>query len=371
LALLALLRRKQKPEGTSMFEQSLNNQRVMIGKPSELGVSPWGAGVGDVGSLLSGSVDELRQWLAQEYSEFADLGQLTDNGLLAKLSEAIANGQLAIRSLPSTTLTSSSPLPQTSTGTTTKSSTPAPAPVAPKQQDSHELAPSLDWNALTRDWMLHPAILAPAQGWSLGQVSRRYEGGGPGTVSSGKGDPGGASYGSWQMSSAPRGGTVGAFVVSSSYKDQFVGLTPGSAEFTAVWKQLAQAQPQQFEQAQHDYIKSTLNDPLVASIKALCSVDVSTRSAGLQDCTWSTAVQHGPGNGATIFKAALHSSNMAMLNAVQGRLYDGHLVLSVYQERGRTDATGALVHFKSSSAQVQQGVASRYERELNDALMEV
>ena len=57
---------------------------------------------------------------------------------------------------------------------------------------------------------------AAATLWVLGSLSSKYETGGrgPGTVSSGIGDAGGVSYGSYQMTSRPRGGTVARFVAA-------------------------------------------------------------------------------------------------------------------------------------------------------------
>src|SRR4051812_387517 len=59
----------------------------------------------------------------------------------------------------------------------------------------------------------------------LGVLSAKFETGGrgPGTVSSGRGDPGGVSYGSYQMSS--KRGVVGRFVNQADFpfKDEFAG----------------------------------------------------------------------------------------------------------------------------------------------------
>src|ERR1044071_2404337 len=75
----------------------------------------------------------------------------------------------------------------------------------------------------------------------LGELSAKYETGGrgPGTVSTGAGDPGGVSYGSYQM--ATKMGTVARFIAQAGFpwaKD-FQGLAPGTAQFTAVWKRIA------------------------------------------------------------------------------------------------------------------------------------
>lgn len=69
----------------------------------------------------------------------------------------------------------------------------------------------------------------------LGALSERFESGerGPGAVSSGKGDPGGVSYGIWQLSS--RAGTAAAFMASEGapWQGDFAGAAPGSAAFSA------------------------------------------------------------------------------------------------------------------------------------------
>ncbi|MBN6113110.1 peptidoglycan-binding domain-containing protein [Xanthomonas bonasiae] len=140
--------------------------------------------------------------------------------------------------------------------------------------------------------------------WELGQTSKHYETGGRGasTVSSGIDDPGGVSYGSYQMTSQVKtkegtvivGGTVAAFVKDSKYADDFAGLKPGSADFSAKWKELARADDS-FAQEQHDYIKRTHYDKLVDRLKDK-GLDLSDRGPAVQDALWSTAVQYGPGS---------------------------------------------------------------------------
>ena len=68
-----------------------------------------------------------------------------------------------------------------------------------------------------------------------------------GTVSTGVGDAGGVSYGSYQMTSK-NGGTVLRFVSQPAFPwlGDFRGLSPGSPEFTAKWKAIAAATPSPF-----------------------------------------------------------------------------------------------------------------------------
>lgn len=205
---------------------------------------------------------------------------------------------------------------------------------------------------------------------TLGQLSIRFETGGrgPGTVSSGSGDAGGVSYGSYQMTSRG-GGTVARFVADPAFpfKDRFAGLVPGSPEFTAAWKALAAEQGPAFHAAQHDFIKQTHYDPMVNAVRARTGFEVTTRTPALKDCCWSTAVQHGPNNGIfhTVLAPLLASQTP---RPEEGAVFDEAVIRAVYAERGRRDASGALVHFRNNSPDVQQGVANRFVSELKDAL---
>jgi len=215
------------------------------------------------------------------------------------------------------------------------------------------------------------AAVAGATAWVLGQLSSRYETGGrgPGTVSSGSGDAGGVSYGSYQMTSIPRGGTVARFVNDPEFpfRERFAGLEPGSAAFTSAWKALAAKQREAFHAAQHDFIRRTHFDPMVRLLKEATGIDITTRSPALQDCCWSTAVQHGPGN--PIVRgvcAALKAAGTP--RPEDGNAYDEAVIHAIYAERGRRRADGNLAHFGRNSPEVQAGVAGRFEREERDAL---
>ncbi|HWS54049.1 MAG TPA: LysM peptidoglycan-binding domain-containing protein [Pyrinomonadaceae bacterium] len=200
----------------------------------------------------------------------------------------------------------------------------------------------------------------------LGKLSERYETGGrgAGTVSTGAGDAGGVSYGSYQMTSKPNGGTVKRFVSQPDFpfRDQFRNLTPGGSDFSAVWKRLAAAQPEQFQSAQHDYIKKTHFDPLVQKIINEDGLNVLTRSGALQDVIWSTAVQHGPAN------SIPHRALAALGARPEDADFDRLFITAIYAERGRKRADGALAYFSRNSPAVQNGVARRFRDELKDAL---
>jgi len=198
----------------------------------------------------------------------------------------------------------------------------------------------------------------------LGALSAKYETGGrgPGTVSTGAGDRGGVSYGSYQM--ATKMGVPARFVSQQGFPwlQDFRNLVPGTAQFTECWKRIATAQTHAFQEAQHSYIKKTHYDLLAAKIRSEDNVDVNSRSHALQDVVWSTAVQHGPAT------PIVHRACAKLTCAPTDPRYDEQLIRAIYAERGRTKPDGNLAYFGSNSASVQKGVANRFKSELQDAL---
>jgi hypothetical protein len=199
---------------------------------------------------------------------------------------------------------------------------------------------------------------------TLGKLSAKYETGGrgPGTVSTGAGDRGGVSYGSYQMAS--KMGVPARFVGQSGFPwaQDFQNLVPGTSQFTACWKRIAAAQADAFQEAQHEYIKKTHYDMLAAKIFSDDNVDVNSRSHALQDVVWSTAVQHGPAT------PIVHRACGRVTCKPTDPQYDEQLIRAIYAERGKTKPDGNLAYFSSNSASVQKGVANRFKSELQDAL---
>lgn len=189
-----------------------------------------------------------------------------------------------------------------------------------------------------------------AKGWVLGQTSKIFESGngGAGTVSSGKGDHGGASYGTYQLSSTK--GMVQAFLKGSKYESQFNGLNPGTPEFNDKWKQIAKSDPT-FGDAQHDFIKRTNFDPAMSRL-AKSGLDFSKRGPAVQDAVWSTSVHLGAGGGSSVIQKALDKMDVSSMSDAQ--------IVSAIQDY-KLENNDRL--FKSSSQKVRASTAARASAE--------
>lgn len=131
---------------------------------------------------------------------------------------------------------------------------------------------------------------AAVDAWHLGQTSTRYETGGRGvgTVSTGVGDHGGVSYGSYQF--ATNTGGVREYLDQSRYGPQFAGLEPATEDFNAKWKQLAKDDPG-FATDQHDFIEKKYYTVQQEALGER-GIDLGDRGKAVQDALWSTSVQY-------------------------------------------------------------------------------
>lgn len=130
----------------------------------------------------------------------------------------------------------------------------------------------------------------------LGALSERYESGGrgPGTVSSGVGDPGGVSYGLYQLAS--KTGTAAAFVRAEGapWSTELGGpAAAGAAGFSTKWKAIAEREPERFAEAQHAFIERTHYRPVVAEVLRETGLDCDAQPQPVRDAVWSCSVQHG------------------------------------------------------------------------------
>lgn len=220
------------------------------------------------------------------------------------------------------------------------------------------------------------------EAWKIGQTSEKFESGGrgAGTISSGRGDLGGKSYGTYQLSRET--GTLAAFLSQTGYGAKLEeaarangaeisadaiakrGARPKAGDqkaFDEAWKTLAQNDPE-FAAAQHNFIKETHYDP---AMKALAGrgIDLSKRGKAVQDMLWSTAVQFGAGSEKSRGGAA-GMIEKALMGKDVSKLTDAQIIEAVQNYKIANNA--AL--FRSSSAAVREGTLNRAIAEKADLL---
>jgi hypothetical protein len=221
----------------------------------------------------------------------------------------------------------------------------------------------------------------PAQ--ELGVLSAFHETGGRGvsTVSTGmtaggKHDPGGVSYGSYQLTSqtpvnrsgvktiAHDGGRVRNFLLHEGrpWASEFGTFRPGTAAFSDVWRGIARRVPQALHRAEHTYIKRSHYDPAVGTIRSVTGIDIDAMPFAIQNAVWSTSVQHGPGYWKNPSKRpASKGASLIIIDAILNAdrilkrddpRYDSTLVANIYTRR----------------TEYWPATRSRYIKEARDAL---
>lgn len=203
------------------------------------------------------------------------------------------------------------------------------------------------------------AFSSPTSASGIGALAEKYEvgGRGPGTISNTPGDYGGKSYGLYQYTlkhSMP--GFLGYLATANPSMYQQLSMYPsGSNSFDAMWRQVAQQDPDGFRKVQTEYTKSQFYDVANEKIKKELGIDVNSRSKAVQSALFSTAVQHGQTGAKNIFKNA----------GINASMTDEQIINAIYDERG---AGNGSKYFSSSSTAVQKSVANRFKKEKQDAL---
>ena len=210
----------------------------------------------------------------------------------------------------------------------------------------------------------------------IGALSAQHESGGNvATISSGKGaggaaDPGGKSYGTYQLAS--KTGTMQAFLKSEqgkAFADKY-GLDPsqvGTPEFDAAYKSASQSDPAGFAKAQEDYITETHYKPVEAAAKA---AGLDTSNPAVQQALFSQSVQHGLKGNKNIISSAAASlkpgaspeEQISALYSSRGSYVEGLSSLTPAQkakeqkrygvERGQALANAAAVQQPQTAAAI-------------------
>lgn len=177
----------------------------------------------------------------------------------------------------------------------------------------------------------------------LGDISAYFESGNTersvGTISYNKSDPGGKSYGKYQI--AARTGTLKKYIAWSVFTSEFQGVHPASSEFDAVWKRLAEEKPEEFERDQYQFIVQTHYNPVERAAKPL-GFDVT--NVAVQEALFSIGVQHGG------YKTILRE---AVVFRAQGKTQ----IEALYEARRN------YVNKLSLSQQIKSALQKRYDKE--------
>lgn len=179
----------------------------------------------------------------------------------------------------------------------------------------------------------------------IGFVSAKEESGGRyDTISTGKGDPGGVSYGKFQLSS--NAGTLDKFIADSSFKDQFASLKPGTKEFNATWKKLASNES--FRKEQDNFITNNNFRP-IESLYIKKGIDTS--NVAIREAIFSASVQHGTAGNKKILENAL--------KIVGDDRDPGKLVEAIYLSR-----KNYVNSLSSLDDNMKRSISARYDREV-------
>ena len=195
----------------------------------------------------------------------------------------------------------------------------------------------------------------------LGSLSEKYESNGnPGIISGGIGDPGGKSYGAWQLASNV--GSVDNFLIwlktskiefyNTLMEAKIADLGTFGTTFDSAWKSLASNHYDEFYGLQRVYIKANYYDLIVKKLKS-SGIDYTSRlnSIAIRNMLWSLSVQHGATGGFNI------------ANIYKTINVDKDFINSIYDERSKVD-----IYFKGSSDAVKQSVKDRFTQEKADSI---
>lgn len=205
------------------------------------------------------------------------------------------------------------------------------------------------------DWLINNSSSSQIAGDVTGSVSAKYEASGPGVISSGAGDGGGKSYGSYQLAS--KKGSVNSFLNwlesngNSNYAKALTGAV-GSDEFDNNWKALAAKDPEGFAKVQKQYIKTQYYDPAAQRLKDNYDFDITGRSQAVKEMLWSNAVQFGNVNGADIFVDAAKRAGKNVKD-----MTDSELVKYVTEEKINNNA------WTSGAPALKDSLHSRWRNE--------
>lgn len=214
----------------------------------------------------------------------------------------------------------------------------------------------------------------------------KYEAGGdPATVSSGSGDLGGRSYGTYQLSSTA--GVVDDFVqwlcnypedCYANYGRVLKEAYPiNSNNFVATWKNIGTVDADGFQRLQDEYAGDKYYNAGYWALKNN-SYDMEKHSEAMKAVLFSRAIQYGAGNMYELYTEAVRRMGHPNLSYVDDKTFDREMIKNIYdfladECRNAYQLSNGNYHSPKDWANgsytvVKVGLLNRFENEKQDAL---
>ena len=219
---------------------------------------------------------------------------------------------------------------------------------------------------------------------TIASLSAKYEShGDPGSVSSGSGDLGGISYGSYQLASNV--GAVDAFLnwakgyhndALANYARELSKYTVNSQEFKDLWRQIGSVDPGGFQELQDAYIMDHYYEAAAEALRGNY-FEINKHSTAMKAVLFSRSVQYGPGNMVELFTIGCNKLGYPNLSYVDDAAYDSKLISAIYdflvEECDQAYNNGSYYHSPNDWANgnytvVKVGLRNRFANEKEDAL---
>lgn len=181
----------------------------------------------------------------------------------------------------------------------------------------------------------------PIDGDYIGKFVKEFESGNKGSesISTGKGDPGGASFGSYQFPSVKKKSTSLWEFWEKYYKDKHPGLTIGNNDaFKAAWLEEVQKDPAGFAANEHKFIADAYYVPFRNKMKSVFNIDLDTFDRAAQEAGWAHAVMRGPETAVNLYKKYTNISSSDTPQQYIDHLYAG-LGSETYVNNGYSDSS--------------------------------
>lgn len=199
---------------------------------------------------------------------------------------------------------------------------------------------------------------------SHGQLSRQYESNGnPSCISSGIDDPGGKSYGAYQLSSAY--GIVqdflnwlGVYHPQSPCTRQLLIYIPLSPAFDDAWTELGNTYSEEFLYLQQEYIEWTYFIP-AAQFLSEVYFHIDRHSYAMGEVLWSRSVQYGPYQMVDLFRDAVHRLGYPNLSYVDHIAFDWDMIVAIYE---------VCSTYEWNCGPFRNALNDRFEQECHDAI---